>query len=379
MNNFDVSVIVPVYGVEKYIKVCVDSILNQTLSNLEVVLVNDCTPDNSMKICEELYGNNERVQLINQPRNMGAGEARNRGIQEARGKYIGFVDSDDQVQPEMFEKMFSAASKFNADVVHNTGLNPIIPAKGEYIPVDMTDKDSVLSFVVHLDFQPAQEVTLINDDMDERLDGWLKHKYHWAVWNQLYKREFLLAHNIKFGEMKLAEDLIFSLECLFNAKNYVVNPGGWYIYRPSFTSLSRSTRSPKGTLKAVSSQLNGLNLMKSSVMKIAYFRDNPEKFWLVLAHMMKSLEDGFIRIDYQNMGEDGMRADNVIHDFFVQEFGDKAEYVEFLFYELHRNYPAIVDGLSITSDPKVWETVRKNYPKYLQTHDFKDLWEGFAG
>ena len=73
--NFDLSVIIPVYGVEKYIQSCVDSILNQTAKNIEIILVNDCTPDNSMKICEELYGNNERVQLINQPRNMGPGEA----------------------------------------------------------------------------------------------------------------------------------------------------------------------------------------------------------------------------------------------------------------------------------------------------------------
>ncbi|MBQ2641494.1 MAG: glycosyltransferase, partial [Lachnospiraceae bacterium] len=67
--NFDVSVIVPVYGVEQYIQNCVDHLLNQTLENLEVVLVNDCTPDRSMEICEELYGDNERVQLINQPCN----------------------------------------------------------------------------------------------------------------------------------------------------------------------------------------------------------------------------------------------------------------------------------------------------------------------
>jgi len=272
--NFDVSVIVPVYGVEQYIQNCVDHLLNQTLENLEVVLVNDCTPDRSMEICEELYGDNERVQLINQPCNMGAGEARNAGIRKARGKYIGFVDSDDQVLPEMFETMYRTAVEFDADVVHNTGIIAIVPAQGDVIPVDMADPDRNLLFQVTVDQKPVTEAALFSDDMDDRLDCWLMHGCHWAVWNQLYRREFLLEHDIFFAKMKLAEDLLFSLTCLFTAERYVRLPGEWYIYRPAANSLSRSGDSLRGTLKALDSQLRGLEAIRERIRTIPYFRDN---------------------------------------------------------------------------------------------------------
>ncbi|MBP3879295.1 MAG: glycosyltransferase [Lachnospiraceae bacterium] len=375
--NFDVSVIVPVYGVEQYIQNCVDHLLNQTLENLEVVLVNDCTPDRSMEICEELYGDNERVQLINQPCNMGAGEARNAGIRKARGKYIGFVDSDDQVLPEMFETMYRTAVEFDADVVHNTGIIAIVPAQGDVIPVDMADPDRNLLFQVTVDQKPVTEAALFSDDMDDRLDCWLMHGCHWAVWNQLYRREFLLEHDIFFAKMKLAEDLLFSLTCLFTAERYVRLPGEWYIYRPAANSLSRSGDSLRGTLKALDSQLRGLEAIRERIRTIPYFRDNRGKARIAIEHMLGDLLRGFIRLDYEKFGEARMREDEDIHAFFVQEFGGKAEYVEFLFFELLRQYPPMPKTLDVFSDPKVWEIVRCNYPKYVKSGNLADLWDGF--
>ena len=375
--NFDLSVIVPVYGVEKYIKNCVDNLLSQTLESLEVILVNDCTPDNSMKICEELYSGNERVQLINQPHNMGAGEARNAGIKKARGKYIGFVDSDDQVRPEMFEKMYTVAAKFDAEVVHNTGIVAIVPAEGDVVPIDMADPAKNLQFDVTVDQDAVTEPTLLNDDMNARLERWLKHGCHWAVWNQIYKREFLIDNDINFAKMKLAEDLLFSLTCLFTAKRYVLIPGYWYIYRPSASSLSRSGDSLKGTLKALDSQLRGLEAIHKLIRNIPFFRDNKDKARIAINHMLGDLERGFIRLDYDKFGAEKMQNDEKMHEFFVTEFGDKAEYIEFLFYELLKQYPPMPKMLDVFSDPKVWEIVRRNYPKYLKSGQLTDLWDGF--
>ena len=375
--NFDLSVVIPVYGVEKYIKACVDSVLNQTKKDIEIVIVNDCTPDNSMKICEELYGSNERVQLINQPRNMGAGEARNTGIMKARGKYVGFVDSDDQIRPDMFEKMCDLAAKFDADVVHNTGFVMAIPAEGDIVPVDMLDPEKNLTFTFNVDINALTEITLLDDNLDKRLEGWLAHKYHWAVWNQIYKREFLLEHDIKFSEMKLAEDLLFSLQALFCAKRFVALPGGWYIYRPSQQSISRSGNSFKSTVKAIESQVRGVQAMKNALTKIPFFRDNPENMKKVIYHMVYGLEEGYVRADYQRLGEARLVADEDLHDYFVHEFGDKAEYVEFLFQELLRNYPPYLDVVTgMFSDPKVWAVIRSSYPEYLKTGDSSVLWEG---
>ena len=101
-KNIKVSVIVPVYNVEKYIRQCLESIINQTYKNLEIIVVNDGTKDNSMKIVEE-YLSDERIKVINKE-NGGIASARNRGIDEATGEYISFVDSDDWLELNTYEK-----------------------------------------------------------------------------------------------------------------------------------------------------------------------------------------------------------------------------------------------------------------------------------
>ena len=102
-KNIKVSVIVPVYNVEKYIRQCLESIINQTYKNLEIIVVNDGTKDNSMKIVEE-YLSDERIKVINKE-NGGIASARNRGIDEATGEYISFVDSDDWLELNTYEKL----------------------------------------------------------------------------------------------------------------------------------------------------------------------------------------------------------------------------------------------------------------------------------
>ena len=118
----DVSVIIPLYNAEKYIQTCVDSVLNQTLKNIEVIIIDDCSTDKSFELCKKLYGEDKRVVLLQQEKNGGPGLARNSGIKRATGKYIAFTDSDDQMIPDTLLKMFNAAEKYNADVLHATGF-----------------------------------------------------------------------------------------------------------------------------------------------------------------------------------------------------------------------------------------------------------------
>ena len=103
-----ISVIVPVYKVEQYLKRCVDSILHQTFSDLEVILVDDGSPDNCPAMCDELAKADKRIRVIHKE-NGGLSSARNAGMKIAQGKYIGFVDSDDDVEPDMYETMLEAA------------------------------------------------------------------------------------------------------------------------------------------------------------------------------------------------------------------------------------------------------------------------------
>ena len=109
MNNSPYfSIIVPMYNAEKYIRICVNSILMQTFQDFELIIVDDCSTDNSYNICRELYGNNEKIHLFRHEKNQGPGIARNLGMENSRGEYIFFIDSDDAIIPNALEKLHKA-------------------------------------------------------------------------------------------------------------------------------------------------------------------------------------------------------------------------------------------------------------------------------
>lgn len=111
----EISIIVPVYKVEPYLRKCVDSILAQTFTNFEVILVDDGSPDNSGKICDEYAIKDSRVRVIHKE-NGGLSSARNAGIDIARGKYLGFVDSDDYIAEDMYEVLYENLKFYDADI-----------------------------------------------------------------------------------------------------------------------------------------------------------------------------------------------------------------------------------------------------------------------
>ena len=110
-----ISVIIPIYNVEKYLRECLDSVLAQTYKNLEIILIDDGSPDNCGKICDEYAAKDNRIKVIHQI-NQGVSAARNAGLDAARGEYIGFVDSDDYIKPDMYEYLYALISKDNADM-----------------------------------------------------------------------------------------------------------------------------------------------------------------------------------------------------------------------------------------------------------------------
>ena len=113
-----VSIIVPVYKVEKYLRKCIDSIINQTLKDIEIILVDDGSPDNCGKICDEYAAKDTRIKVIHKE-NGGLSSARNAGMEVAEGEYIGFVDSDDWIESDMYMTLWQKAKDINADLVNS--------------------------------------------------------------------------------------------------------------------------------------------------------------------------------------------------------------------------------------------------------------------
>ncbi len=116
MNKVKVSVVVPVYKVEKYLERCVNSIIKQSLSELEIILVDDGSPDNCGIMCDSFADKDNRIKVVHKA-NGGLSSARNAGLKIATGEYIGFVDSDDDIETDMYEKMYNAALKYKVDFV----------------------------------------------------------------------------------------------------------------------------------------------------------------------------------------------------------------------------------------------------------------------
>lgn len=207
-----VSVIVPVYKVEKYLDRCVRSILEQTYTNLELILVNDGSPDNCPKMCDEWAKRDHRVKVIHK-QNKGVSEARNDGIKNAKGDYLLFVDSDDYVDENLSE-FLDKAVKTNCDVCYSKVFGFI----------DNKYKDKIINV-------SSSEVKYF-----------IKKKYPISCWGRLFKRDFIISNNLYFGNTINAEDLEWSSRIYCLVKKIAVINSSFYHYKQTEESASKSFR-----------------------------------------------------------------------------------------------------------------------------------------
>lgn len=178
-----ISIIVPVYKVEDYLIRCVDSITNQTYKNIEIILIDDGSPDNSGKICDELRKKDNRIVVIHKT-NGGQSEARNKGLDIAKGEYIGFVDSDDYIEENMFETLLDIAEREKADIV-----------SGKIKKIFKNNKYEIIE----------DHKSIENYSGNDALVELLKGKITDYIYNKIYKKE--IWNNIRFPEGKILEDM----------------------------------------------------------------------------------------------------------------------------------------------------------------------------
>lgn len=195
-----ISIIVPIYNVEKYLKKCVNSILSQTYKNLEVILINDGSIDNCAKICDDFSKLDNRIVVIHK-KNEGLAEARNIGLNIAKGKYIGFIDSDDYIEKDMFEKLYTNIIEYNADI----SICNIMEEKedGEFIRSYINKDTGILQF---------NKIEALKNLIIDRIIT--NH-----ACNKLYKKA--LFNNIKYPYKRKMEDMATTYK-LFDLANKVV-------------------------------------------------------------------------------------------------------------------------------------------------------------
>lgn len=233
-----VSVIVPVYNAEKYLSQCIDSIVNQTLKDIEIILIDDGSTDGSAEICKA-YLTDSRVSYYHKE-NAGAVMARRDGISFAKGEYIGFVDSDDWVETSMYETMYMEAKKNNADIVF---CNCIQNADGHRFSPEI--ESGVYD-------RKAIEEKILSKTLAYVADNGEKRAIRWSNCLRLYKSELIKA-GISFNpEVRRCEDLVLTYEATLKA-NVMVYLGDRYFYHNRVVLNSKSRRYTPDAWKAFKS------------------------------------------------------------------------------------------------------------------------------
>ena len=348
-----ISVIVPMYNARRFITGCVDALLRQTIGDLEVVIVNDCSTDGSMELCREKYGSDPRVVLVQQERNMGPGRARNAGMKAAGGEYLAFVDADDGLLPEALEAMYEAAVKNDADVVHGGGF--LIP----YVK-SMPDDLSVLkrSQLVKLFLDRGtsyDSLHMMEADPKTRMDNWMKHYYSWGVCGKMVRTSFIREHGIAFNDLPLSEDYCFVFKCLLHAKNYVILPCYYYIYRICTDSCSRSAKTPAYLAKTLRALFGLSEVMEQSMKGIPLFEENPDYRDKLIDYSLSILENTYVTQAFQGVGREAAEADEAVRAVFRQHFGSNARYAARLFCDYHDTLPEASDLMDKLNHYEYWE------------------------
>lgn len=237
-DNSLISIIIPVYNVEKYLRVCLDSVINQSYSDYEVILVDDGSTDSSPAICDKYCSKDNRFQVIHQE-NMGLASARNTGIRAAKGDYMYFIDSDDCIHPDLLKIMVSAAESYDANLVQ-VDLASVPEDFTKYNEYQIPELDNWKDYCTKYDTIQS----LYNLDKDDKSRGKDIRLTTTVVWTKLYKKSAF--HDFLFPEgMRMHEDQMVAHRNIVRAGGMVYINLPMYFYRQSNQSLIRKGWSPK--------------------------------------------------------------------------------------------------------------------------------------
>ena len=268
-NSHLISVIIPVYNAEKYLAVCLESLLIQTLQDFEVIVVDDCSRDNSCAVAEsylEKFGG--RLKILTLEENTGTpGLPRNVGLEFSRGKYIYFVDSDDFIVDNALEELYCYAENYRADVVYT---DTMFCCGADLIPDN-------LEFATHAPEEILDEnPTFETENLAERIEKFLRFEFGWATWQNFSRRDFLIDNAIKFPASKTSEDGVWTFQILCAARKLLHIHESFYVVRFNKNSITRSNRSPEDWVSLhAGSMIKNVDALAEFMSGLEFFKLNP--------------------------------------------------------------------------------------------------------
>jgi glycosyltransferase involved in cell wall biosynthesis len=250
MNTPKVSVIVPVYNTGLYLSRCLDSVINQTLEKIEIICINDCSTDNSLQILQKYAKFDTRMQILNNERNFGETYSKNMGIKNSKGDYIGFVDSDDMVDTNFYEKLYIKAITTNAEIT-----------KANRVQID--------------NFENKTD-EFINDKVRKN-----KFFFHYQHHTAIYSKNLLLRNNIDFPEgITNSGDIVFLTKavCSSNVVETVDDVYYYYLRRSGSASYGKLGKkryiSMINSRKMIVDYINAINLLEADYLTIFSYNFN---------------------------------------------------------------------------------------------------------
>ena len=268
-----ISVIVPVYNVEKYLRKCIESIINQTYKELEIILVDDKSTDTSGDICDDLAKEDIRIKVIHKNKNEGLGYARNTALDIVKGEYVTFVDSDDYLDEDAIEVMHNAIQEKQVDACIG-GFKRV--SDDEIITKKVTYREE--------EFRGREEV----DNLLFRLIGSAPDKkdaIKMSVWNCMYNMRIIKDYNVKFESEReyLSEDIFFDIKYYHQANSVTILSNSCYNYRHNEKSLTKKYRKNRFELSKKMYEKEKEELEKINLYEEAKYRLSRQFFIYTLA------------------------------------------------------------------------------------------------
>ncbi len=325
-----VSVIIPLYNAEKYIGELLESILAQTFQNFEVIVVDDCSTDNSVKVLENYVPKFKgRFIFARTKKNSGGpAEPGNIGIAVSRGEYLLILDNDDTITPTALAELYLVAKKFNADVV--------ACEKYYNIPEKFWRNAEYRRQMKPFSYQKGgfvTEPTLISDNLRERIKDLYQKKFIWNIWSKLIRRDFITKNEIYFNQ-NMIQDMLFTCCLLFTAKRYVRVPNIINYYRLLDDSLSHKQEDPqKNFRRYVRTLSSGFNFLDKFLSSREIFIKNPAEKYLALEIFVREVLE-YLKKYY--LGNKPHVLDNFLRQEFSREDNSALAAFIFNFDNVHR-------------------------------------------
>lgn len=305
----EVSVIIPLYNAEKYVSECLDSLLAQTFTDFEVIVVDDRSTDLSTAIVESYASKfNGRLMLSHMETNTGSGALpRNKGLMLSRGKYVYFMDADDFVTKTALEELYALAKDFDVDVVYCE----------KFFETNTDGTNLHISSRQNPKFGFVDKPTFETQDLAQRVQRLITDGYWVTPWSKLVRRSFLMEHKMFFPHCTIAEDDIWTSALVLLAKKFLFVPNTIYNYRQSESSAMRKNRTPQQKINfRFNPILFGLKTLDDLIGKSEFFRQNLSYRYAVLEYFFRGQMYSFLEDSFQLQAFE-------VYETIKQDFGDR--------------------------------------------------------